>query len=44
MTVKDNVIAVGKDTLDLAASIRMIRRDSSNEQITQQVGLRLIVD
>src|SRR5271169_2029577 len=31
MTVKDNVVAVSKDTLDLVASIRMIRRDPGNE-------------
>src|SRR5258707_8990436 len=31
MTVKDNVVAVSKDTLDLAASIRMIRHDPGDE-------------
>ncbi len=31
MTVKDDVVAVSKDTLDLAASIRMIRHDPGNE-------------
>jgi hypothetical protein len=31
MTVKDNVVAVSKDTLDLVASIRMIRRDPGNQ-------------
>ena len=31
MTVKDHAVAVSKDTLDLAASIRMIRHDSGNE-------------
>src|ERR1700737_625473 len=31
VTVKDNVVAVGKDTLDLAASIRMIRHDPGNK-------------
>src|SRR5271169_6369304 len=31
VTVKDNVVAVGKDTLDLAASVRMIRHDPGNE-------------
>jgi hypothetical protein len=29
--VKDDVVAVGKDTLDLAASIRMIRHDPGDE-------------
>src|SRR5882672_2731711 len=31
MTVNDNVVAVSKDPLDLAASIRMIRHDPGNE-------------
>jgi hypothetical protein len=31
MTVKDNVVAVSKDTLDLLPSIRMIRRHPGNE-------------
>src|SRR3984893_2824563 len=31
MTVKDDVVAVSKDTLDLAAGIRMIRHDPGNE-------------
>ena len=31
MTVKDNVVAVSKDPLDLAASIRMIRHDPGDE-------------
>jgi hypothetical protein len=30
MTVKDNVVAVSKDTLDLAASIRMIPPTTSS--------------
>src|SRR6266403_4116307 len=31
MTVKDNVVAVSKDTPDLAPSIRMIRHDPGDE-------------
>src|ERR1700730_9004788 len=31
MAVKDDVVAVGKDVLDLAASIRMIRHDPGHE-------------
>src|ERR1700736_2006890 len=31
MTVQDNVVAVSKDTLDVAASIQMIRHDPGNE-------------
>jgi hypothetical protein len=31
MTVKDDVVAVGKDTLDLAVSVRMIRHHPGNE-------------
>src|SRR5258707_3991857 len=33
MTVKDNVGAVGKDGLDLAASIWMLRYDPGNESL-----------
>jgi hypothetical protein len=34
MTVKDHVVAVGKDTLDLAMSIRMVRPDPVGDFFT----------